>query len=87
MKDRYILKTELMLREGKARLNRLRAAAEKDGVARLDARRSLNELEARFAEVNRHFEALQAPGVKGIADIKVGLEKAWQAFTELEGKP
>ena len=80
-KDLYMVKTEALLREGKARLHGLRAKAEKAGAgARADADRKIAELEASYADVTRRFEQLQAAGTKGVADLKVGLEKAWDAF-------
>ncbi|MCA1825520.1 MAG: hypothetical protein LC689_01100 [Myxococcales bacterium] len=75
-------KTEALLREGRALLDRrsvsLRALTpEFSAVTR---RRKLMHLEARYADVSRRFEMLRGTGVASIADAKVGLEKAWNAF-------
>ena len=86
----YMAKTEELLREGKAMLDRrstvMRAATPAfSAVAR---RRKLMKLEARFAEVSRRFELLRTAGTDGIADLKVGLEKAFDAFrSEMGWKP
>ena len=67
MMDPYMTKTEALLRQGKARVDRI---------------------SARYADVSRRFELLRAAGTEGIADLKVGLEKAWDAFrSEIGWKP
>jgi hypothetical protein len=80
--DPYMRKTEELLSQGKAKLEKLsvtmRAAA--PAFSALARRRKLMNVEARYAEVARRFEMLQAAGTEGIADLKVGLEKAWDAF-------
>jgi len=46
------------------------------------------KLEARFADVSRRFELLRTAGTEGVADLKVGLEKAMDAFrSEIGWKP
>jgi hypothetical protein len=90
MLDPYLAKTEALLREGKARLERLsgtmRASAPSFSV--LARRRRLANLEARYAEVTRRYEELRSAGTEGVADLKVGLEKAWAAFrTEIGWDP
>ena len=81
--DPYMTKTEALLRQGKARLDSLsvqmRAAAPEFSV--LARRRKLMNFEARYAEVARRFEMLRSAGTEGIADLKVALEKAWDAFS------
>ena len=80
-KDLYMVKTEALLNEGKATLARLRAGTEKAGAeARVEAERRLGELEERYAVAARCFEQLQQVGIQGVADLKVTLEKAWDAF-------
>jgi hypothetical protein len=86
----YMAKTEVLLREGKARLDRrsavMRSAAPAFSV--VPRRRKLMKLEAQFADVNRRFELLRAAGTEGTADLKVGLEKAFDAFrSEMGWKP
>ena len=77
----YMTKTEALLREGKAKLDGLRARTEKAGAeARIGADSKLKEFEARYADVSRRFEELRAAGTHGVAEIKIGLEKAWEAF-------
>ena len=88
--DPYMTKTEALLRQGKARLDSLsvtmRAAA--PAFSTLVRRRKLMNFEARYAEVSRRFELLRAAGTEGVADLKVGLEKAWDAFqSEIGWKP
>lgn len=82
MTDPYMKKTEELLREGKAMLERrsvsMRAAT--PAFSALARRRKLMEIEARYAEVTRHFDRLRAAGTEGIAELKIGLEKAWEAF-------
>lgn len=77
-------KTEGMLRQGRARLDGLRArtgtAGSEPRVVRIEGRWKIQELESRYAEVSRRFLQLQAAGGHGVADLKVGLEKAWDAF-------
>ncbi|HVI22697.1 MAG TPA: hypothetical protein VM691_04390 [Myxococcales bacterium] len=75
-------KTEAMLREGKAMLEKRSAAmrASAPAFSALARRRKLMDAEARYAEVSRRFEQLRAGATEGIADLKVGLEKAWEAF-------
>lgn len=82
MMDPYMLKNEAMLREGKAMLARKVAAMSGPAPAFsiLARKRKLMEVEARYSEVSRRFEQLRAAGTEGIADLKVGLEKAWEAF-------
>jgi hypothetical protein len=86
----YMAKTEALLREGKAMLERrsavMRAATPE--FSALARRRKLMRLEARYADVSRRFELLRAAGTEGVADLKVGLEKAWDAFqSEIGLKP
>ena len=85
-KDLYMTKTEALLREGRATLAGLRARAASAG-ARAVAERKLRELEARYADAARCFEELQGNGVKGIADLKVRLEKSWEAFRAGAARP
>ena len=80
--DPYMTKTEALLRQGRARLDglsaRMRAAA--PAFSELVRRRKVMNFEAQFAEVSRRFELLRAAGTEGVADLKVGLEKALDAF-------
>ena len=88
--DPYMAKTEALLRQGKARLDSLSVSmrASAPAFSALARRRRLLRLEARYADVNRRFELLRAAGTEGIADLKVGLEKAWEAFrSEIGWKP
>jgi hypothetical protein len=80
--DPYMVKTEALLRQGKARLEVLGAsmrasAPEFSALARM---RKLRKFEARFAEVSRRFDQLRSAGTEGIADLKVSLEKSMDAF-------
>jgi hypothetical protein len=89
MMDPYMSKTETLLREARALLDRrslvLRALTPAFSV--LARRRKLMHLEARYADLSRRFEMLRGSGVAGIADAKVGLEKSWDAFrTEIGWK-
>lgn len=88
--DPYMAKTQALLRAGKARLDRLRAAAEKAAaearMARIDTHRNLKEFETRYTELNRRFEQLRVAGTKEVADLKVGLEKALDQFSALDWK-
>ena len=82
-----MVKTAELLREGKGKLDRLttvlRAPVPEGSL--LERRRKAKRVEARYAEVSQRFEELRAAGTVGIADIKVALEKAWNAFqAELE---
>lgn len=90
--DPYMTKTEALLRDGKAKLDAVRARAEMAGaeanMVRIDGHRKIKELETRYADVSRRFERLRAAGGKGVADLKVELEKAWDAFqSEIGWKP
>jgi hypothetical protein len=88
--DPYMAKTEALLRQGRARLDRLSVSmrASAPAFSALARRRRLMTFEARYADVNRRFELLRAAGTEGIADLKVGLEKAWDAFrSEIGWKP
>ena len=88
--DPYMAKTEALLRQGKARLDRMSVTmrAEAPAFSLLVRRRKLMSFEARYAEVSRRFELLRAAGTEGVADLKVGLEKAWDAFqSEIGWKP
>ena len=88
--DPYMAKTEAELRKGRAMLDGLRAKLDKAGAeaqveaerkhSRLDAYRKVKALEARFADVSRLFAQLRAGGAEGVPDLKVALEKAWDAF-------
>jgi hypothetical protein len=83
----YMTKTEALLRDGRARLDGLRARAAKAAAEeRLSAERKLKEVEARYAEVSRRFEQLRAAGTVGLAELKIGLEKAWDAFSSGIGR-
>lgn len=87
-KDLYMVKTEALMREGEAMLHRLRVRAEKaTAEARADAEKKIQELEVQYADVTRRFQQLQAAGAKGVADLKVGLEKAWEAFRSSSTRP
>ena len=88
--DPYMAKTEALLRQGKARLDNLSVSmrASAPAFSALARRRRLLTFEARYADVSRRFELLRAAGTEGIADLKVGLEKAWDAFrSEIGWKP
>jgi hypothetical protein len=90
MMDPYMRKTEALLRQGRARLDRLSVTmrASAPAFSELVRRRKLMSFEARYAEVSRHFELLRTAGTEGIADLKVGLEKALDAFqSEIGWKP
>jgi hypothetical protein len=80
--DPYMTNTEALLRQGKVRLDslsvRMRAAA--PAFSAIARRKKLMSLEARYAEVSRRFEMLRAAGTEGVADLKVGLEKALDTF-------
>jgi hypothetical protein len=82
LNDPYMVKTEALLRAGKARLDNLsrsmRASAPEFSV--LARRRKLKHYEARYAEVARRFDQLRAAGNEGVADLKVALEKSLDAF-------
>jgi hypothetical protein len=88
--DPYMTKTEALLRQGKARLDSLSVTlrASAPAFSALERQRKLKRFEARYADVSRRFEQLRAAGTEGIADLKVGLEKAWDAFrAEIGWKP
>ena len=88
--DPYMRKTEALLRQGRARLDRLSVTMRSSAPAfsELVRRRKLMSFEARYAEVSRRFELLRTAGTEGIADLKVGLEKALDAFqSEIGWKP
>jgi hypothetical protein len=80
--DPYMAKTEALLREARALLDRrsvsLRALTPEFSL--LTRRRKLMHLEERYADVSRRFEMLRHQAVQNIADAKVGLEKSWDAF-------
>lgn len=84
MNDPYMVKTEALLRAGKARLDLLsqvmRASAPEFSL--LARRRKLKKYEARYAEVSRRFDQLRSAGGEGIADLKVALEKSLDAFRD-----
>jgi hypothetical protein len=82
MMNPYMMKAERLIAEGKALLARrsLAMRAQVPEFSLLSRRRKLLEMEARYAEVARRFEELRAAGTEGIADLKVGLEKAMTAF-------
>ena len=88
--DPYMQKTEALLREGRGRLDRrsmaMRSPAPEFSV--LARRRKLMKCEARYSELNRHFELLRSAGTEGLADLKLRLEKACDAFRiEMGGQP
>ena len=90
MMDPYMMKTEALLRQGKVRLETLsvRMQAAAPAFSALARRRKLMNLEARYADVSRRFEMLRAAGTAGVADLKVGLEKALDTFrSEIGWKP
>jgi len=90
MMDPCMQKTEALLREGKGRLDRLSVAmrASAPEFSALARRRKLMRCEARYSELNRHFELLRSAGTEGLADLKVRLEKACEAFRiEMGGQP
>ena len=82
MMDPYMTKTEALLREARALLDRrsLLLRAPTPAFSVLTRRRKLMHLEARYADVSRRFEMLRDAAVQNIADAKVGLEKSWDAF-------
>jgi hypothetical protein len=90
MMDPYMTKTEALLRQGKVRLETLsvRMQAAAPAFSALARRRKLMNLEARYADVSRRFEMLRAAGTAGVADLKVGLEKALETFqSQIGWKP
>ncbi len=79
--DPYVAAMETQLREWQARLDALKARAEKATVeGRIDAHKQIKSFDARFVDVRRRFDELRAAGADRAADIKVGLEKALDAF-------
>jgi hypothetical protein len=80
--DPYMTKTEALVREGKARLEKLSMSmrASAPAFSALARRRKLMNFEARYAEVSRRFELLRTAGTAGVADLQVGLEKALDSF-------
>ena len=90
MMDPYMTKTEAMLRDARAQLDRRSVAlsARTPEFSVLSRRRKLLQLEARYADVSRRFRMLRDTAVENIADAKVGLEKSWSAFqAEIAFKP
>lgn len=88
--DPYMMKAELLVRQGKAKLEAISATMRSDAptFSVLARRRKLMRFEARYAEVNRRFEELRSAGTTGIADRKVALEKAMEVFqAEIGWKP
>src|SRR5260370_15775245 len=88
-RDPYVAKMEAELNEWKAKLEALKRRAAKDSdEARSEVQRTVEAFEARYADVSRRFDDLRAAGAGRVADIKVGLEKAWDAFrSEFDRKP
>src|ERR1700682_978148 len=88
-KDPYVAKMEAELGEWKAKLDALKGrAAKASAEARSEVQKKVEAFEARYADVSRRFDDLRAAGAGRVADIKVGLEKAWDAFrSECERKP
>ena len=82
MMDPYMKKMEALLRDGKARLDRLSVQMRSSApeFSALSRRRRLMDYEARYAEVSKRFELLRSAGNEGVAELKIGLEKAWDAF-------
>ena len=80
--DLYMTTNEALLREGKVRLDKLALSMRSPAPAfsALARRRKLMNFEARYAEVSRRSELLRTAGTEGVADLRVGLEKAWDAF-------
>ena len=80
--DPYMRKMESLLTEGKARLDRLAVSLRSPApsFSALARRRKLIAFEARYADVSRRFELLRGAGGEGVAELKIGLEKAWDAF-------
>lgn len=80
--DPYMRKTELLLKQGRARLDWLappmRAAT--PAFSAIARRKRLMQFEALYADVLRRYTALRSAGTEGIADLKVALEKSWAAF-------
>ena len=65
-----------------------RAPGATPAFSALARRRKLMKFEARYADVSRRFEQLRSAGAEGVADLKVALEKAWDAFqSEIGSKP
>jgi hypothetical protein len=65
--DPYMRKTEALLRQGRARLDRLSVTmrASAPAFSELVRRRRLMSFEARYAEVSRRFELLRGAGPEG----------------------
>jgi hypothetical protein len=88
-RDPYVAKMEAELNEWKAKLDALKGkAAKASAEARSEVQKKVEAFEVRYADVSRRFDELRAAGAGRVADIKVGLEKAWDAFrSEFERKP
>ena len=75
-------KTELLLKQGRARLDWLappmRAAT--PAFSARARRQRLMHFEALYTDVLRRYSALRSAGTEGVADLKVALEKSWAAF-------
>lgn len=78
----YMTNTEALLRQAKQRLERLSTTLSSSAPTHsvLARRRRLSRIEGMFADVSRRFEQLRTAGTEGIADLKVGLEKSFDAF-------
>lgn len=88
--DPYMTKTELLLRQGRARLDWLavpmRAAT--PAFSARARREKLMRFEGLYADVVRRYASLRSAGTEGVAELKIALEKAWKTFqAEIRWKP
>ena len=88
--DPYLTNTELLLKQGRARLDWLavpmRAAT--PAFSARTRRKRLMQIEALYTDVLRRYASLRSAGTEAPADLKVALERAWGVFqTEIGWKP
>lgn len=79
--DPYVAKMEAQLNEWKAKIDGIKAKAQKASAeARIELQKHVAAFETHHGEVSRRFDELRTAGVDKAASLKVGLENAWDAF-------
>jgi phage host-nuclease inhibitor protein Gam len=86
--DPYVAKMEAQLKEWKAKIDGIKAKAQKASAeGRAELQKHVAAFETRYGEVSRRFDELRTAGEDKASAIKVRLENAWNAFkAEFEKK-
>ncbi|OGL44552.1 MAG: hypothetical protein A2161_05930 [Candidatus Schekmanbacteria bacterium RBG_13_48_7] len=86
-KDAYIAKKEAQFHELRAKIELVKAKAEKaTAESRIKYNKQLKDLEAKHKDITNWFDKLRSASEDGFEAVKSSFESAWQEFSSLFNK-